>query len=186
MADRRPPRTPLMFSPEALFRYQIVSAVKARALSGQRMDAAVRAIAAQTHLTPAGEHTTISVRSIYRWLAERGDDSDEPAGPEPAEAAPVISRVLPTALLDFLAEEKAEDRYASVPELLRRAHQLGVIGPHQRVDRTSVWRACVRLGLPLRRAPAKQEADRRRFAYPHRMMMVLADGKHFRAGTSRA
>lgn len=48
-----------------------------------------------------------------------------------------------------------------------------------------MWRACVRLGLPLRRAPAKQEADRRRFAYPHRMMMVLADGKHFRAGVRR-
>src|SRR5262249_51366405 len=48
-----------------------------------------------------------------------------------------------------------------------------------------VWRACARLGLPLRRVPAKQEADRRRFAYPHRMMMVLADGKHFRAGVRR-
>jgi putative transposase len=181
MADRRPPHTPLVLSPEALFRYQIVSAVKARALSGQRTDAAVREIAAQTHLTPAGEPRTVSVRSIYRWLAERG--WDEPAAPEPV--APMISRALPTALLTFLEEEKAEDRYASVPELLRRAHQLGVIGPHQRVDRTSVWRACVRLGLPLRRVPAKQEADRRRFAYPHRMMMVLADGKHFRAGVRR-
>ncbi|HMG54569.1 MAG TPA: hypothetical protein VK601_13825, partial [Kofleriaceae bacterium] len=180
MADRRLPRTPLVLSPEALFRYQIVSAVKARAFSGQGMDAAVRAVAAQTHRTPAGESRAVSVRSIYRWLAAQ--DHDEPAVPEPA---PVMSRALPTALLDFLAAEKTEDRYASVPELIRRALQLGVIGPHQRVDRTSVWRACVRLGLPLRRVPAKQEADRRRFAYPHRMMMVLADGKHFRAGVGR-
>ena len=183
MADRSPPRTPLVLSPEALFRYQIVSAVKARALSGQRMDAAVREVAAQTHLTPAGEPRTVSVRSIYRWLA--APERDEPADPEPAQSGRVISRVLPAALLTFLEEEKAEDRYASVPELLRRAHQLGVLGPHQQVDRTSVWRACVRLGLPLRRVPAKQEADRRRFAYPHRMMMVLADGKHFRAGVRR-
>src|SRR4051812_7459749 len=141
MADRKPPRTPLVLSPEALFRYQIVSAVKARALSGQGMDAAVRSVAAQTHQTPAGESTTVSVRSIYRWLAEY--DRDEPAVLEPA--APVISLALPTALLDFLTAEKAEDRYASVPELIRRALQLGVIGPHQRIDRTSVWRACVRL-----------------------------------------
>ena len=183
MAHRRPPRTPLVLSPEALFRYQIVSAVKARALSGQRTDAAVREVAAQTHLTPAGEPRAVSVRSVYRWLAEF--DRDEPPGPEPVPPARVISRALPAALLAFLAEEKAEDRYASIPELLRRAHQLGVLGPHQRVDRTSVWRACVRLGLPLRRVPAKQEADRRRFAYPHRMMMVLADGKHFRAGVRR-
>ncbi len=93
--------------------------------------------------------------------------------------------MLPEPLLDFLATEKAEDRYASVPELIRRARELGVIGPHERADRTSVWRACVRLGLPLRRVPAKHEADKRRFAYPHRMMMVLADGKHFRAGARR-
>lgn len=183
MTDRRPPRTSLVLSPEALFRYQIVSAVKARALSGQRTDAAVRDVAAQTHLTPAGEPRAVSVRSIYRWLAEQG--RDESLDPAPAAPAPVISRALPAALLTFLEEEKAADRYASVPELLRRAHQLGVIGPHQRVDRTSVWRACVRLGLPLRRVPAKQEADRRRFAYPHRMMMMLADGKHFRAGVRR-
>jgi putative transposase len=185
MADRRPPRTPLVLTPEALFRYQIVSAVKARVLSGQRTDAAVREVAAQTHLTPAGEFTTVSVRSVYRWLAEQGSDCDEPAGPEPVPPAPVISRALPASLLAFLEEEKAEDRYASVPELIRRAHQLGVIGPHQDVDRTTVYRACVRLGLPLRRVPAKQEADRRRYAYPHRMMCVLADGKHFRAGARR-
>jgi rhamnogalacturonyl hydrolase YesR len=108
MADRRPVRTPLLLSPEALFRYQIVSAVKAGVLSGQGMDAAVRAVAAQTHLTPAGESTTVSVRSIYRWLAE--PDRDEPADPEPTEPARGISRALPAALLDFLAAEKDLDR----------------------------------------------------------------------------
>jgi transposase InsO family protein len=180
MADRNPPPPPLVLTPEALFRYQIVSAVRARALSGQGTEAAVRAVAAQPHLTPAGELRTVSVRSLYRWLAEH--DHDGPAGVAPT---PVISRALPAPLLDFLAEEKAEDRYASIPELLRRARELGVIGPHQRIDRTSVWRACVRLGLPLRRVPAKHEADQRRFAYPHRMMMMLADGKHFRAGARR-
>ena len=149
MADRNPPRTPLALSPEALFRYQIVSAVKARELSGQGIDAAVRAVAAQTHLTLAGEQKTAAVRSIYRWLADL--DRDGPTGIETARPAPTISRALPEALLAFLAKEKAEDRYASVPELIRRALQLGVIGPQQRVDRTSVWRACVRLGLPLRR-----------------------------------
>jgi len=183
MADPKPPRTPLLLSPEALFRYQIVSAVKARELSGQGIDAAVREVAAQTHLTLAGEHKTAAVRSIYRWLVEL--DRDGPTGIETAQPAPTISRALPEALLAFLAKEKTEDRYASVPELIRRAHQLGVIGPQQRVDRTSVWRACVRLGLPLRRVPAKQEADQRRFAYPHRLMMVLSDGKHFRAGPRR-
>ena len=184
MADKKSPRTPLMLSPEALFRYQIVSAVKARGLSGQGTDAAVREVAAQHHLTLAGEQKTAAVRSIYRWLAEL--DRDRPSAIETAQPERAISRALPEPLVDFLATEKAEDRYASVPELIRRARERGVIGPHERADRTSVWRACVRLGLPLRRVPAKHEADKRRFAYPHRMMMMLADGKHFRAGVSRA
>ena len=37
----------------------------------------------------------------------------------------------------------------------------------------------------MRRRPQKNEGDMRRFAYPHRMMMVLCDGKHFRAGATR-
>jgi len=86
MADRNPPRPPLALSPEALFRYQIVSAVKARELSGQGIDAAVRAVAAQTHLTLAGEHKTAAVRSIYRWLADL--DRDGPTGIETARPAP--------------------------------------------------------------------------------------------------
>jgi putative transposase len=184
MADKKSPRTPLVLSPEALFRYQIVSAVKARELSGQGTDAAVREVAGQHHLTIAGEPKTAAVRSIYRWLAEL--DRDGPSGIETAKPERAISLVLPESLVEFLATEKAEDRYASVPELIRRARERGVVGPHERVDRTSVWRACARLGLPLRRVPAKQEADMRRFAYPHRMMMMLADGKHFRAGVKRA
>jgi len=184
MADKKSPRTPITLSPEALFRYQIISAVKARELSGQGMDAAVREVAAQQHVTLDGKQKTAAVRSIYRWLAEL--DRDGPSGIETARPERMISRALPQPLVDFLTKEKAEDRYASVPELIRRARERGVLGPHERPDRSSVWRACVRLGLPLRRVPAKQEADKRRFAYPHRMMMVLADGKHFRAGVSRA
>lgn len=183
MTAPRKPRTPLLLSPEALFRYQVVAAVKARELAGQGTDAAVREVAAQRHLTLAGEQRSVSVRSIYRWMAEL--ERDGPSGIETAPREQLVSRALPERLLEFLVAEKAEDRYASVPELIRRARELGVVGPHERVDRTSVWRACVRLELPLRRVPAKHEVDKRRFAYPHRMMMVLADGKHFRAGARR-
>jgi putative transposase len=185
MADqKRPPRTPLVLSPEALFRYQVVSAVRARELSGQRTDLAVRTVAGQRHLTLDGQVKTVGVRSIYRWLADL--DADGPSGIETARSEHgLVSQALPQALLDFLRTEKAEDRYASVPELIRRARERGILGPQERADRTSVWRACTRMGLPLRRVPAKHEADQRRFAYPHRMMMVLADGKHFRAGVRR-
>jgi putative transposase len=183
MTKKTKPRAPLVLSPEALFRYQIIAAVKARELGGLGTDAAVREVAAQPQLTLDGEQKRAAVRSIYRWLAEL--ERDGPRGIETAQPARAISLALPAPLLEFLTAEKADDRYASVPELIRRARARGVIGPQDRADRTSVWRACVRLGLPLRRVPAKHEADMRRFAYPHRMMMVLADGKHFRAGAKR-
>lgn len=69
MAPPNTPRTPLLLSHDALFRYQIVSAVRARELGGQRTDTAVRQVAAQTHLTLAGEQKTAAIRSIYRWRA---------------------------------------------------------------------------------------------------------------------
>src|SRR5882724_10619775 len=100
MADKKLPRTPLVLSPEALFRYQIVSAVKARELSGQPVDAAVREVAAQQHLTIAGEHKTAAVRSIYRWLAEL--DREGPSGIETAQPERAISLALPQPLVDFL------------------------------------------------------------------------------------
>jgi len=82
MTDKKSPRTPFVLSPEALF----VSAVKARELSGQGTDGAVREVAVQHHLTIAGEEKTCAVRSIYRWLAELDRD-----GPE-CDASPPSSR----------------------------------------------------------------------------------------------
>jgi len=89
------------------------------------------------------------------------------------------------ALIGFLRTEKQGDPRASVPELLRRAEQQGIIGSALSVDRTTVWRACRRMGLPTRARPSKREGDMRRWRYPHRMQCVLADGKHFRAGAGR-
>ena len=183
--DNRTPKTLLQLSPEALFRYQAVSAVRAKLLGGMRLPDAVRAVTTEPLLALTGERKTVSARSLYRWLSDHqaaGLSGLESAPPGPA---PVLSLALPQALLDFLQSEKALDRYASVPELIRRARLRGVIPHNLPVDRVSVWRACCRMGLPMRRVPAKSEADQRRFAYPHRMMMMLADGKHFRAGPRR-
>jgi transposase InsO family protein len=55
------------------------------------------------------------------------------------------------------------------------------------VDRTTVYRVLKRMGEGVgRRRTADPERDTRRFAYPHRMQMVLCDGKNFRAGITRA
>ena len=70
------------------------------------------------------------------------------------------------------------------PEMLRRARERDVIAKDARIHRATVHRALVRMAVPLTRSGGKRDADMRRFAYAHRMRMVL-DGKHFRAGADR-
>lgn len=177
-------KAPIDFSSETLFRYQVVSAAKAKLMLGKDRAQTVKEVAQSQFLAADGELRSVSVRSIYRWLSKF-----ETQGPSALETVDVaqgpISKALSPALIDFLRAEKKLDRYATVPEIIRRARLRGVLGPTERCDRTSVWRACLRMDLPLRRAPSKHEADKRRWRYPHRMQLILADGKHFRAGPQR-
>ncbi|MGE0359034.1 MAG: helix-turn-helix domain-containing protein [Burkholderiales bacterium] len=182
MARRRDRTGPL--SHDALLRYQVVSLVRARLLAGWSRAAAVTDVAATEHATPSGELCRFSARSVYRWLAayERGGAGALEEQPRRAEAA---SRVLEERLLRFLQEGRAADEEASIPELLRRAEEAGVVRSARDVDRSTVFRALVRLGVPTGRVKRARGRDARRFAYEHRMELVLADGKHFRAGAAR-
>jgi transposase InsO family protein len=105
------------------------------------------------------------------------EDQDRPRSPD--------STVLSPRFLAFLRREKDNDRVASIPEIIRRAREAHVLEAQDKVDRSSVWRACRRMHLPVTRVKRLAETDMRRFAYPNRMLMVLADGKHFRAGVQR-
>lgn len=174
----------LQLSPQALFRYQLISTVQARVLAGMGLSQAVREVVEQPYRDARGQLRKVSQRSLYRWLGAYEQEGLE--GLEP-ESRPRIadSAVLPVRLLDFLRTEKQADREASVPELIRRARLRGLLAEDDPVSRISVWRACCRMGLPLGRVRRPADQDMRKFAYPHRMLMVLADGKHFRAGIHR-
>jgi transposase len=125
----------------------------------------------------------VSPRTIYRWLDayERGAVSALEPVPRKRTAT---SEALSSMWVQFVLAEKESDPAASVPEIMRRAALAGLSVAD--VHRSTVWRLCQRLSLPTRMRPVKHEGDMRRFAYPHRMMMVLSDGKHFRAGAARA
>lgn len=171
-------------SPMALFRYQVVSEIRARVLAGTTVAQAIREIRELPHYGPDGRAKAVTQRSAYRWLAAYAD-----CGLEGLEAQPrprvKDSAVLRPAFLNFLQAEKERDPHVSVPELIERAQEYRILADDERVSRCTVWRACQRLGLPLRRAHQLRDQDMRRFAYPHRMLMVLCDGKHFRAGRNR-
>lgn len=172
-------------SAEALFRFRVLSEVLTEQMRGLGRELAVRRVAAREHVTADGEPRRVSRRSIYRWL-RRYFDVGSIAGLEPrSRSSSQPSAVLSDAFVAFLAKHKKGDPLASVPDLIELARELGVLGRSEHVDRVTVWRAVRRLGLPTRRRPTKHEGDTRRFAFTHRMQMVLADGKKFRAGAKR-
>ena len=174
-----------LIGPEALFRYRIVSTVKALELGGLRPSAAVRAVANADHFDEDDTRQTVSERTIYRWLAAH--EHRGPSGLERA-ARPKVegSKVLDRELLVFFASERRLDRDASIPELLRRAEQYDIVPDAAAIDRTSAWRAMQRMGVETRRRKQPATADTRRFRYAMRMQMCLLDFKHFRAGVTRA
>lgn len=178
------PKSPLCLSAEALFRHSVISQVLGRMLGGELQDAVISDVVSRWHQGADGAPRSTSRRTVYRWLhafAAGGVSALEPA-PRNKTAT---SEVLSEPLVDFLRTEKGEDARASVPELIRRAREEGLLAEDERVDRVSVWRACKRMGLPLGQRSTKKDRDSRRFAYPHRMMMLLCDGKYFRAGIGR-
>ncbi|MEO1603073.1 MAG: hypothetical protein AAFU49_21905 [Pseudomonadota bacterium] len=167
----------------AMFRFAVLSQVETRVSAGQARPEAIRQVAALPHLGPDHRRRNVSRRSIYRWA--RAYRVHGLPGLEPVSRTSVsASRVLDAALLDFLATQKEQDPRASVPELIARAVQAGLLHRAGQVDRTTVWRALGRLGVSTRRA-RKPPKDTRRFEMPHRLQLVLCDGKHFRAGASR-
>ena len=177
-------RKSLQISPEALWRYQWVAQIETRVLAGETLAQAIAAVRAHSRLDPRGRERRPSARTLYRWLAAYRES--DVAGLEPREHPRIeTSRALSSELLDLLRTAKLADPELSVPDLIDLARQQGVLGAEEPICRTTVWRACRRMGLPLTRVQALESADTRRFAYPHRMMMVLADGKHFRAGAKR-
>lgn len=172
------------YSSEALVRFQIVAQVLSLEQSGGSRAAAVREVVSRTHYTFGDQPRLFSPRSVYRWLAAY--ENDGLFGLERSARDTVVSKVLPESFLKFLELEKKLDPRASIPEIVRRAREYGITEVDTPIDRTTVYRACVRLGLYVSSIRGDRQDDSRRFAYPHRMDMVLSDGKHFRAGASRA
>jgi len=180
--DQKPSGRP---SDEALYRFRVVSDVLASEKRGQERAEAVAAVILKPPLSLSDDHRSPKERTVYRWLA--AFKKDQIAGLEPhTHGRTMTSVVLSTELLAYVAAQKQEDVRASLPELVKRARETGLLSERERVDRTTLYRACLRMGIPVERRKGAKVRDSRRFAYEHRMEMLLSDGKHFRAGASRA
>ncbi len=163
----------------ASFRFAAVSIVLAKVGSGMSMGCAIFESIEIMKLAPVV--FSISRSSLYRWIK-----SYERFGFKGLTESPVDreSTALSEKFLTFMSKEKKLDQHASIPEIIRRARALNILNEEERVNRTTAYRHARRLNLPLPKKK-KQDSTKRPFAYPHRMQMVLCDGKHFRAGPER-
>jgi transposase InsO family protein len=182
MAEVELPKSTDALSAEVLFRYCVIAFVLARETIGDTRAEAIDDALDEPHLTVTGRVRAFSRRSVYRWLAAFARGGIPALEPAKREAS---SSVLSPAFLVALCDQKGKDPLASIPEIIRRARELGALGVDEPVHRVTAYRAAKRLGLPLTGRVAKRHSDMRRFAFPHRMRMVLVDGKHFRAGAGR-
>ena len=174
-------RPPLPVSATSLLRYSVVAEVEALVLGGWPAAAAVRHVAGADRVDLDGRLVHISVRTLQRWRAAWA--SGKLAALEPRQRTrTTTSQALSVELVAFLRTEKRCDPRASAPELVRRARERGIVPADLKIDRTTVWRACRRMGLPTRRRPHKREGRhaalavcrahavraRRRQAFPRR------------------
>lgn len=172
-------------SSKQLLRYQVVSTVRALMAGGMKRGDAIRIAAGQAHVDESGVLRRYCKRTVHRWLSAfetNGINGLKDVEREKCET----STVLEPAFLKYVKLEKEKDPPASIPELIRRAREAGVLHPCTHVDRTTLWRALRRMDVETGRVRACVPDDMRRFAYSDRMQMVLVDFKHFRAGPKRA
>lgn len=177
-----PDKTTPVDEDEAIIRYLVVCQVRAAIAAGVARTRAVEEVAGRRHLDRGSRPRRYGARTIWRWLKQWEADGLPGLASQPRQRQ---GSSLPAGFLAHLEQRKLEDPKVSVPEIIRLARVEGVIADNERIDRTTVWRECRRLGLPtLRRDPSKQ-TQQRPWRFPHRMQCVLADGKHFRAGAQR-
>jgi hypothetical protein len=150
-------------SEEALYRFRVVSDVLARELRGQRRQEAICAVASEPPLVVSGAACSAGPRTIYRWLA--AFEKSQIAGLERCPRSLTKSSVvLSERLLEYVAAQKQEDVRASLPEILRRARVAGILAEQESVDRTTLYRACLRMGIGVERRRGASVRDSRRFA----------------------
>ena len=180
--ENDPSKPPIRPDPESLFRYSLVSLLLNHEHRGLARPEAIETVAAQRHVDLEGNERSVSTRTLYRWLSDFEQGGPDALMPATRKGGPVV---LSRELLDFFRDQKQADPRTSVPELIRRAGATGRIAADQKIERTTVWRALRHMGVPTNRVKSPKVRDCRRFAYPHRLDMVLCDGKHFRAGVGR-
>lgn len=166
---------------DKLFRFTVVSLVKLKLQQGSTLPKAITAVSEEGHYTPEGNVKHVNARTLYRWY--QAYEKNGASGLSNKSKSGHKKLKLSEQELKFIRKTKEDDPLASVPEVIKQ----GLLQDKLSMDtsRTTVYRACKRMNLPLLRSSTPKIKDMRRFSYPNRMAMVLCDGKHFRVGATK-
>jgi len=168
----------------AAARFAVVSRVKAKKAGGMSLSQAILRMGKCRYIDTKDKLRRVSSRTIHRWMKGFNEKNIEGLCNQPHQMKGV-SRVLSEKFIEYLKEQKKEDPEASVPEIIQRALFANIISKNENISRVTVYRACLTLNLPLMQKRSVKYKDMMRFSYDHRMIMVICDGNHFRAGASR-
>jgi len=169
---------------KAASRYAVVAEILAKVAKGEALSAAIIEVTKSLRVDHKGHPIRLSKRNLYRWVSAFQRQGIDGLCNKP-RIMTKPSLVLPPQFLAFMTAEKEGDQDASIPEIIRRAKQRNIIKKTEEVSRSSAWRAARRMNLPIFADKGVTKGNMRRFAYAHRMQMVISDGKHFRAGRER-
>jgi transposase InsO family protein len=173
---------PKMLEDTSIDRYTAVAKVLAKVAGGMTLSRAIRVVSKAPVLCLNGRVIQPKVRTLQRWVAAFENGGIE-ALAKKSRRLEGPSQALTSDFISYLVKVKTKDPDASIPEVIRQARELGIVCVDDRVSRVSAWRAAKRLNLPIFATKGVKNQHMLRYGYPHRMLMNLGDGKHFRAGS---
>ncbi len=177
-------KPPDSFSSEVLYRFQVVSHIVSLVREENKLAEAIRMVACAKFMNADGNFRHNSIRTLYRWYAAYKEGGVEALKPQIREKSTSPS-IITEEQLNFFKTLKENDPIISIPEMIRQAEIKHFI-TEDKLNRTALWRELKRANIDTgRHRTTKKNRDSRRFEYPHRMDMMLCDGKHFRAGVKR-
>jgi transposase InsO family protein len=145
---------------EALFRYRVIADLVTYVLTPGDLTGLVREAAAHRYVTPEGTETTLTPRTLWRWLASYRRGGLAALLPKRRVDAGVL-RALSADALDRATVFRREDRSRSAAQIVDMLERERRIEPGT-VSRQTVDRALRRLGLERIRPGAAPGKVRRR------------------------
>ncbi len=161
----------------ALFRYGLIAEFIHLPADAKGLYARLRDKAAHSYVIPGSNRTRIAAETLRDWLKLYRRGGFEALVPRPRADLGSARGFDPDVALALIAL-KEEQPALNIAQLIRTAHERGLVDAAQHLAHTTVYRLIKRAGLMDKSATAPSALDRRRFAYAAPNQMWMSDVMH--------